>query len=119
MNAPTVRYAARASAENLRSGIRPAACFRGSTPRTPCFPRWIRQPARSRLQRRPGLCRPSAAGKAAGGSPWCATGLRSWKLIPSKGTFLGNPVEGKAHMTMNDGAVGPDGRFYAGSLNVD
>jgi sugar lactone lactonase YvrE len=37
---------------------------------------------------------------------------------PATGTFLGNPIEGKAHMTMNDGAVGPDGRFYAGSLNV-
>jgi sugar lactone lactonase YvrE len=38
---------------------------------------------------------------------------------PAKGTFLGNPVEGKTDMTMSDGAVGPDGRFYAGSLNVD
>jgi sugar lactone lactonase YvrE len=38
---------------------------------------------------------------------------------PARGRFLGNPVEGVAHMTMNDGAVGPDGRFYAGSLNFD
>jgi sugar lactone lactonase YvrE len=36
-----------------------------------------------------------------------------------KGRFLGNPVEGNAAMTMNDGAVGPDERFYAGSLNKD
>ena len=36
-----------------------------------------------------------------------------------RGRFLGNPVEGKAAMAMNDGAVGPDGRFYAGSLNKD
>jgi sugar lactone lactonase YvrE len=35
-----------------------------------------------------------------------------------KGKFLGNPVEGRAELTMNDGAVGPDGRFYAGSLNM-
>ena len=38
---------------------------------------------------------------------------------PARGRFLGNPVEGVAHMTMNDGAVGPDGRFYAGSFNFD
>jgi sugar lactone lactonase YvrE len=36
---------------------------------------------------------------------------------PARGKLLGNPVAGMAHMTMNDGAVGPDGRFYAGSLN--
>ncbi|MGA2479611.1 MAG: SMP-30/gluconolactonase/LRE family protein [Spirochaetia bacterium] len=36
-----------------------------------------------------------------------------------KGKFLGNPIEGKPELTMNDGAVGPDGRFYAGSLNKD
>jgi sugar lactone lactonase YvrE len=35
-----------------------------------------------------------------------------------KGRFLGNPIEGKPDLTMNDGAVGPDGRFYAGSLNM-
>jgi sugar lactone lactonase YvrE len=34
-----------------------------------------------------------------------------------RGKLLGNPVEGQAAMTMNDGVVGPDGRFYAGSLN--
>lgn len=38
---------------------------------------------------------------------------------PANGKFLGNPVEGIAHMTMSDGAIGPDGRFYAGSFNVD
>ncbi len=37
----------------------------------------------------------------------------------ASGKLLGNPVAGIAHMTMNDGAVGPDGRFYAGSVNVD
>jgi sugar lactone lactonase YvrE len=37
---------------------------------------------------------------------------------PGKGIMLGNPIKGMAHMTMNDGTVGPDGRFYAGSLNV-
>ena len=37
----------------------------------------------------------------------------------ASGKFLGNPVQGVAHMAMNDGAVGPDGRFYAGSLNAD
>ncbi len=36
-----------------------------------------------------------------------------------QGTFLGNPVEGQPHLTMNDGAVGPDGRFYAGAFNKD
>ena len=40
-----------------------------------------------------------------------------WK-DPAKATLLGNPVEGLSHMGMNDGAVGPDGRFYAGSLNT-
>lgn len=40
-------------------------------------------------------------------------------VSPAGGKFLGNPVQGVAHMSMNDGAVGPDGRFYAGSLNVD
>jgi sugar lactone lactonase YvrE len=38
---------------------------------------------------------------------------------PANGKFLGNPVEGIAHMMMSDGAIGPDGRFYAGSFNVD
>jgi sugar lactone lactonase YvrE len=34
-----------------------------------------------------------------------------------RGTLLCNPVAGQRHMTMNDGAVGPDRRFYAGSFN--
>jgi sugar lactone lactonase YvrE len=62
-----------------------------------------------------------AIGRRKGGG-WIAVvrdGFAFLESDPSKGTFLGNPVEGKAHMTMNDGAVGPDGRFYAGSLNVD
>ena len=62
-----------------------------------------------------------AIGRRKGGG-WIAVVRDGFALLeadPSKGTFLGNPVEGKAHMTMNDGAVGPDGRFYAGSLNVD
>jgi sugar lactone lactonase YvrE len=32
--------------------------------------------------------------------------------------FLGNPVENMPSMTLNDGAVGPDGRFYVGSVNT-
>ncbi len=62
-----------------------------------------------------------AIGRRKGGG-WVAVVRDGFALLdvePSHGTFLGNPVEGKAHMTMNDGAVGPDGRFYAGSLNVD
>jgi sugar lactone lactonase YvrE len=35
----------------------------------------------------------------------------------SEARFLGNPVDGLPHLTMNDGTVGPDGRFYAGSFN--
>lgn len=62
-----------------------------------------------------------AIGRRAGGG-WIAVVRDGFALLDAdttKGTFLGNPVEGRAHMTMNDGAVGPDGRFYAGSLNVD
>ncbi len=62
-----------------------------------------------------------AIGRRKGGG-WIAVVRDGFALLeadPSKGTFLGNPVEGIAHMTMNDGAVGPDGRFYAGSLNID
>jgi sugar lactone lactonase YvrE len=61
-----------------------------------------------------------AIGRRKGGG-WIAVVREGFALLdadPSHGRFLGNPVEGKAHMTMNDGAVGPDGRFYAGSLNV-
>jgi sugar lactone lactonase YvrE len=46
-------------------------------------------------------------------------GFALLEVDPARGRLLGNPVEGVAHMTMNDGAVGPDGRFYAGSLNFD
>jgi sugar lactone lactonase YvrE len=45
-------------------------------------------------------------------------GIALLERDPAKGVFLGNPIEGQAHLSMNDGAVGPDGRFYAGSLNV-
>jgi sugar lactone lactonase YvrE len=58
--------------------------------------------------------------RAAGG--WVAVVRDGFALLdpdPASGRFLGNPVEGIPHMAMNDGAVGPDGRFYAGSLNVD
>jgi sugar lactone lactonase YvrE len=61
-----------------------------------------------------------AIGRRKGGG-WVAVVREGFALLdknPATGTFLGNPVEGMAHMTMNDGAVGPDGRFYAGSLNV-
>ena len=44
-------------------------------------------------------------------------GFAIWDPEGGGSRFLGNPVAGKAHLTMNDGAVGPDGRFYAGSLN--
>jgi sugar lactone lactonase YvrE len=57
--------------------------------------------------------------RRAGG--WVAVvrdGFALWDPERGQSRFLGNPEEGKAHMTMNDGAVGPDGRFYAGSLNV-
>jgi sugar lactone lactonase YvrE len=62
-----------------------------------------------------------AIGRRKGGG-WIAVVRDGFALLdidPSKGTFIGNPLEGKAHMSMNDGAVGPDGRFYAGSVNVD
>jgi sugar lactone lactonase YvrE len=61
-----------------------------------------------------------AIGRRKGGG-WIAVVREGFALLdnyPATGTFLGNPVEGRAHMTMNDGAVGPDGRFYAGSVNV-
>lgn len=57
--------------------------------------------------------------RKAGG--WVAVvrdGFAIWDPLAAKSRFLGNPEEGKKHMTMNDGAVGPDGRFYAGSLNM-
>lgn len=57
--------------------------------------------------------------RTAGG--WVAVvrdGFAVWDPASARSRFLGNPVEGKAHLAMNDGAVGPDGRFYAGSLNV-
>jgi sugar lactone lactonase YvrE len=57
--------------------------------------------------------------RKAGG--WVAVvrdGFALWDPESAKSTLLGNPVEGKKHMTMNDGAVGPDGRFYAGSFTV-
>jgi sugar lactone lactonase YvrE len=44
-------------------------------------------------------------------------GFALWDPAAGKSRFLGNPVEGKADLGMNDGAVGPDGRFYAGSLD--
>jgi sugar lactone lactonase YvrE len=62
-----------------------------------------------------------AIGRRASGG-WVAVVRDGFALLeanPERGKFLGNPVQGIAHMTMNDGAVGPDGRFYAGSLNVD
>lgn len=62
-----------------------------------------------------------AIGRRASGG-WIAVIRDGFALLdanPSRGRFLGNPVQGMAHMTMNDGAVGPDGRFYAGSLNAD
>jgi sugar lactone lactonase YvrE len=57
--------------------------------------------------------------RKAGG--WVAVvrdGFAIWDPAAGRSRFLGNPEEGRKHMTMNDGAVGPDGRFYAGSLNV-
>jgi sugar lactone lactonase YvrE len=62
-----------------------------------------------------------AIGRRASGG-WIAVVRDGFALLdadPSRGKFLGNPVQGMAHMTMNDGAVGPDGCFYAGSLNFD
>jgi sugar lactone lactonase YvrE len=56
--------------------------------------------------------------RKAGG--WIAVvrdGFAAWDPEAARSRFLGNPVEGKAHLAMNDGAVGPDGRFYAGSFN--
>ena len=53
---------------------------------------------------------------------WIAVVRDGFALLdarPANGKFLGNPVQGMAHMMMNDGAVGPDGRFYAGSFNAD
>jgi sugar lactone lactonase YvrE len=52
---------------------------------------------------------------------WVAVVRDGFALLQADGTearFLGNPVEGLPHMTMSDGTVGPDGRFYAGSFNV-
>ncbi len=51
---------------------------------------------------------------------WVAVVRDGFALLGADGTetrFLGNPVEGLPHLTMNDGTVGPDGRFYAGSFN--
>ena len=58
--------------------------------------------------------------RKAGG--WIAVVRDGFALLEKeagKGRFLGNPIDGQTHMTMNDGAVGPDGRFYAGSVNKD
>jgi sugar lactone lactonase YvrE len=46
-------------------------------------------------------------------------GLVLWNHETGENRFLGYPEEGKPHMCMSDGAVGPDGRFYAGSLNFE
>jgi sugar lactone lactonase YvrE len=57
--------------------------------------------------------------RKAGG--WIAVvrdGFAIWDAASARSRFLGNPVEGKPQLAMNDGAVGPDGRFYAGSLNT-
>jgi sugar lactone lactonase YvrE len=51
---------------------------------------------------------------------WVAVVRDGFALLQADGTetrLLGNPVEGFPHLTMNDGTVGPDGRFYAGSFN--
>jgi sugar lactone lactonase YvrE len=56
--------------------------------------------------------------RRAGG--WVAVVRDGFALLQAEGTetrFLGNPVDGLPHLTMNDGTVGPDGRFYAGSFN--
>ena len=56
------------------------------------------------------------------GGGWIAAVREGFALIGNDGDkcrFLGSPIEGQSHMTMNDGAVGPDGRFYAGSFNKD
>jgi len=52
---------------------------------------------------------------------WIAVVRDGFALLDDTGRevrFLGNPVEGRAPLTMNDGTVGPDGRFYAGSFNA-
>ena len=46
-------------------------------------------------------------------------GLMLWNHETGESRLLGYPEEGKPHMCMSDGAVGPDGRFYAGSLNFE
>ena len=56
--------------------------------------------------------------KAGGWVTVVRDGLAIFDPSTGKSRFLGNPIEGKAHLTMNDGAVRPDGSFYAGSLNV-
>ncbi|MGO9310283.1 MAG: SMP-30/gluconolactonase/LRE family protein [Spirochaetia bacterium] len=59
-----------------------------------------------------------AVGRRRGGG-WLTVvrdGLATGDPAAGRSRFLGNPVDGKAHLEMNDGAVGPDGRFYAGSL---
>ncbi len=51
---------------------------------------------------------------------WVAVVRDGFALLSADGAekrFLGNPVEGLPHLTMNDGTVGPDGRFYAGSFD--
>ena len=51
---------------------------------------------------------------------WVAVVRDGFALLAADGRetrFLGNPVDGLPHLTMNDGTVGPDGRFYAGSFN--
>lgn len=53
---------------------------------------------------------------------WVAVVRDGFALLRADGTetrFLDNPVEGFPHLTMNDGTVGPDGRFYAGSFNKE
>ena len=45
-------------------------------------------------------------------------GFALFDADPTRNRLLGNPLEGLGHMGMNDGAVGPDGRFYAGSQDI-
>ena len=52
---------------------------------------------------------------------WVAVVRDGFALLQADGEeagFLGNPVAGHPTLTMNDGTVGPDGCFYAGSFNV-
>jgi sugar lactone lactonase YvrE len=56
------------------------------------------------------------------GGGWIAVdlnGLLLWNHEGGESRFLGYPEEGKPHMCMSDGTVGPDGLFYVGSLNFE